>query len=59
MGKGMEEGVGRGCVGGEDFHGVMGGTPVWCLPLRGGEADTTSRQAGVEVNGQAGLARKG
>ena len=47
----------RGCVGEEDFQGVMGGVPLWWLLLRGGEADATSRQGGVgvEVKGKAAL----
>jgi len=50
--------VGRGCVGGEDFHGVMGGAPLCWLPLCGGEADATSRQMGMKVNGKAALIKE-
>ena len=36
----------------------MGGAPLWWLPLRGGEADATSRQMGMEVNGKAALSKE-
>jgi len=57
-GMGMGERVLRGCVGGDDFHGVMGGAPLWWLTLRGGETDDTSRQVGAEVNGRAALSKE-